>query len=344
MQSMNLKTLSRKLGLSQTTVSRALNGYPEVREETRARVLEAAERYNYRPNSRAKGLATGRSMSIGHVLPLGDQHQLVNPIFGDFIAGAGEVYAESGFDMVLSIVEPENELEAYRDLAAKRAVDGVIIHGPRQGDRRPDLLDNLGLPFVVHGRFPDHDSPYAWMDINNRRAFHRATEFLLDLGHERIAFINGVDDFDFARRRKAGYEQALIERGVLVDPDIQATGELSGRVGHRAARRMLDGPCPPTAILTSSIMAAFGVRRALDDLGLELGRDVSIVTHDDVLSYLDQGNALPLFTATRSSVRAAGHRCAEMLTGMIAEPGLPPGNDLWEAELTLGQSTGRARR
>ncbi len=87
---MNLKELAEKLGLSQTTVSRALNDYPEVNEETRARIKKAAIDNFYRPNTRAKSLATGLSMTIGHLIPVSTKHEIVNPVFADFIAGAGE--------------------------------------------------------------------------------------------------------------------------------------------------------------------------------------------------------------------------------------------------------------
>ena len=86
---MNLKQLSDHLGLSQTTVSRALNGYPEVSDATRARVEAAAKAHNYRPNTRAKSLATGQAMAIGHVIPISSKHEMVNPVFADFLAGAG---------------------------------------------------------------------------------------------------------------------------------------------------------------------------------------------------------------------------------------------------------------
>ena len=109
---MNLKQLSEHLNLSQTTVSRALNGYPEVNEDTRNRVLRAAQELNYRPNTRAKGLATGRALAIGHVIPVSNQHEMVNPVFGDFIAGAGESYAKAGYDMVLSLVADQDEARA----------------------------------------------------------------------------------------------------------------------------------------------------------------------------------------------------------------------------------------
>ena len=86
---MNLKELSLKLGLSPTTVSRALNGYPEVNEATRERVIAAARRHNYRPNARAIRLATGRAMAVGHVLPLNLRNEMMNPVFSDFTAGRG---------------------------------------------------------------------------------------------------------------------------------------------------------------------------------------------------------------------------------------------------------------
>ncbi len=339
---MNLKELAASLGLSQTTVSRALNDYPEVSEATRQRVKEAARRNNYRPNTRAKSLATGRTMAIGHVIPVSTRHEIVNPIFGDFIAGAGEVYARNNHDMLLSVVADRDEEQAYRDLAAKGSVDGAIVHGPRPEDPRIALLSRLGLPFVVHGRAGVGDGSYSWVDVNNRRAFHRATEFLLDLGHRRIALINGQEAMDFARRRREGYETALAERGLRADPALMRSDEMTEFYGYRSARQMLEGPQPPTAFLVSSMITAIGVRRALGDMGLRLGRDVSVVIHDDELSYLKNGEDIPIFTATRSSVKQAGRICAEILLDIIRTPGQPPRHVLLEAELTVGESTGPA--
>ena len=94
-----LKELATTLGLSPTTVSRALNGYPEVNTKTRERVMSAARAANYHPNTRAKSLATGQSRTIGHVIPVSTSHEIVNPVFADFIAGAGETYSNAGYDM-----------------------------------------------------------------------------------------------------------------------------------------------------------------------------------------------------------------------------------------------------
>ncbi|HCY98558.1 MAG: LacI family transcriptional regulator [Rhodobacterales bacterium RIFCSPHIGHO2_02_FULL_62_130] len=341
---MNLKELSQKLGLSPTTVSRALNGYPEVNEATRERIVAAAKRHNYRPNARAIRLATGRAMAVGHIFPVATKNEIVNPIFADFIAGAGEVYSQNGYDMLLSVVADDAEQATYRDLKSRGAVDGVIIHAVRTfDDRIPALLD-MGLPFVSHGRATGIEQPYSWVDVNNRRAFLRATEFLLDLGHTRIALVNGVENMDFAIRRRTGYLDALAARGVGADPAIMATDEMTELSGYRAASRMLDAPNPPTAFLAASMLSGMGVRRAIEGRGLKMGRDVSVIIFDDELSYLRNGEGLPIFTATRSSVRDAGRIAAQMLLDLIADPENTVQQRLLEADLIIGQSTGPAPR
>lgn len=336
---MNLKELSDILGLSQTTVSRALNGYPEVSEKTRIRVQTAATTHGYAANTKAKSLATGRSMAIGHVIPLSQNHEMVNPVFSDFIAGAGEIYSENGYDMLLSVVKDVDEAQSYRNFATKRSVDGVIVHGPRANDPRVKLLRELGLPFVVHGRMPDDTDGYSWVDMNNGSSFERATGLLLDLGHRNIALLNGVEVMDFAIRRRSGYEAALRARGVTPNPALIAAGDMTEHYGYQNALEMLRSDTPPTAFLTSSYLIAIGVRRAISEMGLSMGRDVSVVTHDDDLSYLRNGGAIPLFTASRSSVRDAGKRCAEVLINHIKSGDKTPHQELWEAELMLGEST-----
>ncbi len=342
---MNLKQLSASLGLSQTTVSRALNGYPEVREETRLRVQAAAHAANYSPNTRARRLATGRAMAIGHVMPLTGREELVNPIFADFIAGAGEVYAREGYDLLLRMVPADGSEAAYRQMASNASVDGVMVQAPTLDDGRIALLQELGVPFMVHGRTA-HPERYSWMDLANIRAFRRATDLLLDLGHRRIALLNGQETLDFARRRRTGFEEALAARGVAANPFWMRSEVMTEQYGYRAAGEMLDSSTPPTAFLVSSIIPAIGVRRAVGERGLRTGRDVSIICHDDVLSYMDNEGVTapegPAFTATRSSIRAAGRRCAEILLTLIDNPSHPPIQDLWETDLLLGRSTGPA--
>ncbi|MEO0658374.1 MAG: substrate-binding domain-containing protein [Pseudomonadota bacterium] len=340
---MNLRELAQLLNLSQTTVSRALNDYPEVSEATRKKVKDAARRYDYRPNARAQQLATGRSMAIGHVIPSSSQHEMVNVVFSDFVAGASEVYAQHGYDMVVSMVADQDEVQTYRDIAQRQKVDGIIVHGPIQNDPRIPLLNELGIPFLVHGRSTGVESAYSWLDVNNRRAVERATSYLLDLGHRRIGLVNGFEHMDFAARRRAGYLSALAAKGVPADPDLMTSGEMTEPNGYEAACTMLDLDEPVTAFVSSSIVPTLGIRRALEDRGLKIGSDVSVVCYDDAISALPNGDpGAPTYTATRSSVRDAGRRCAEILIERIGNPTLPHVQELWEADLVLGGSTGIA--
>ncbi len=335
---MNLKQLSDVLGLSPTTVSRALNGYPEVNAKTRSRVLDAARRHGYVPNSMARRLATGRAYAIGHIVPLG-VHDMINPIFADFIAGAGETYAHRGYKMMISVAEPEEEEARYRALAADQSVDGVIVHGPGGNDPRIQLLNRLGLPFLVHGRC-ETDWPYSWLDVNNTRAFEMATEHLIGLGHKRIALLNGLGHMDFAARRRTGYETALRAHGLPINPDMIFHADMTEPYGYQVAKALLASSPPPTAILVSSFITAIGVSRAIAEAGLEMGRDVSVVTHDDETAFLPNHGDTPMFTATTSSVRQAGKRCAELLIGMVEGTITENVHELWEVEMTEGASTG----
>ncbi|HBZ43315.1 MAG TPA: LacI family transcriptional regulator [Maritimibacter sp.] len=341
---MTLKELAEHLGLSPTTVSRALNGFPEVSEATRKKVQAAADTYGYRPNYRARSLATGRAMAIGHVIPMASEHEMMNPVFTDFIAGAGEVYAKNGYDMLISIVPDQHQEQAYQDFKSKGSVDGIIVHAPRAGDRRIHMLNEVGIPFVVHGRASDAHEPYNWVDMDNKRAFHRATDFLLDLGHRRIALINGLEDMDFAIRRRAGVKEALEGRGITPDESLFFSNEMTEFNGYETGRRLLAIQDPPTAFLVSSIIPAIGLRRAIREAGLDVGRDVSIIIHDDDLSYLSNasGGQEPQFTATKSSVRDAGRKAATMLLDIIESGDTAPRTALMEANLILGRSTGPA--
>ena len=339
---MNLKELAHKLGLSPTTVSRALNGYPEVNETTRERVIAGAKRHSYRPNARAIRLATGRAMAVGHVIPVMTRNEIMNPIFADFIAGAAETYSRNGYDMMLSVVADAAEEAAYRELMSRGTVDGVIVHSPKTNDPRIRVLKEIGLPFVVHGRATGVELDYSWVDVNNRRAFQRATGFLLDLGHKRIALVNGPEHMDFAFRRRTGYLDALAARGVSADPALTTTGEMTEISGFRAASEILNLAGPATAFLAASMLSGMGVRRAIEGRGLRMGRDVSVIIFDDDLSYLRNGDDVPIFTATRSSVREAGRLSAQMLLDIIGQTDPAPQHHLLEAELIIGQSTGPA--
>lgn len=316
----NLKQLSQKLGLSQTTVSRALNGYPEVSEKTRQRVMDAARDHDYQPNSNAWRLATGQAKTIGHVVPLAS-HEMINPHFNDFIAGASKIYNQHGYDMLISVVEVEKEADTYRALKRDGRVDGVIVHGPLENDSRIGLLQELGLPFVVHGRTLDESHTYNWVDVNNRRAFFALTEKLIVFGHKQIALINGFENMVFAINRRQGFEEALRANGLAINPFHMISHEMTEPQGYSGMKHLLDMETSPTAVICSSMLSALGALRALNERGMKPGQDVSLACFDDCLSFLGVGEDRIGIAAMRSSIADAGGHCAKMLIDAIANGG-----------------------
>jgi len=334
---MNLKELAGNLGLSQTTVSRALNGYPEVNESTRRRVAEAAARLGYRPNASARRLATGRAGAVGIVYSTNEGY---GPHTSEFLGGLGARLAQDEIDILVSTVESfDDELATYRRAIASKKVDAIVVHSPRPNDPRAILLAELDFPFIVHGR-PDTQAPSAWLDIDNVAATSRATEQLIQLGHRDIALLNGPKGLTFAIDREAGYLQALAAKGLSPNPAMIANGLFTDETGFRLAQSMLERKPRPTAFLAGSMMTALGVFRAIRSAGLTLGKDVSMIAHDDVFPYLNADTMVPKMSTTRSSIRAAGTRVAELLSQMLAGKPAADIHELWPVELVLRESTG----
>ncbi|QFY59100.1 LacI family transcriptional regulator [Rhizobium grahamii] len=338
---MNLKQLSELLGLSQTTVSRALNGYPEVNEATRERVLRAVKETGYRPNKAAQRLATGKAGSIGLVMPTapGDYSDVH---FGEFLTGLGEEAVRHDFHFVIMPADANDEMGALRRLAISGNVDALFVAYMRGHDPRVPLLKSLSVPFLVHGRSFGSEPDYPYLDIDNEGAFYDATKLLLQLGHTRFALMNGPEPLDFAIRRKKGVIAALAERGLELPEECISHTPMTDEPGQAAMERFLQLPERPTAVLCSSTVLALGAIRAVTQAGLKLGEDISLIAHDDVLPHLKPENFSVPLTTTRSPLRAAGVRIAQRLIGTIKQEGPFPEQELWKTELIVRASTGAA--
>lgn len=313
-----LRELASHLGLSPATVSRALNGFPEVGEKTRLRVLEASERLRYKANSSAKRLATGKSGMVGMIFR-SSRNLLVDPHFVDFLAGLSTGLADRELDLIIHTAPQRDLLAHYERFASSGSVDGMIVSAPEIEDVRISTLIARGFPFVVHGRTGEA-VPYAYFDIDNDAAFAAATSLLVELGHRRIALLNGEANLAFVVQRERAVRRIAADRGIhiperfvnhdLMSEDqafLHATEMLSGRLG-----------APPTAFLCSSTLQALGVIRAAGAVGLAIGRELSIIAHDDVLPHLRPENFNPPLTVTRSPIRMAGAALAEMMGARIA--------------------------
>ena len=255
------------------------------------------------------------------------------------MSGVGERLAQEEIDILVAPIDADDEVPVHRRLAASKRVDAVVLSAPTPDDPRIKLLTDLGMPFILNGR-ADVATPHAWLDIDNEGAFRRATSHLLDLGHRRIAMINGPAEQTFAIHRERGYRDALRERGVTPDPRLIASGRFTDEIGFRNAQAMLEQDPRPTAILAGSMMTALGVFRAIRTAGLELGKDVSMIAHDDVFPYLNADNMVPSMSTTRSSIRAAGFRVGELVLQMLAGKSIETIHELWPVELVLRESSG----
>ena len=340
----NLKQLSALLELSQTTVSRALNGYPEVSEHTRLKVIEAARRYGYKPNSNARKLATGRAGSIGYVLPVGRNIDL-DPHFVEFLSGLGEHALLREVDLSLTPAPLERESEAYRRIAASRSVDGVYLSSMRNDEKRISLVRDLKIPFLAHGRALKPAEGYAFVDIDNEGAFHDAARLLMQLGHRRLAFLNGDTDFSFAVHRLDGVHRAMKARGLPIDSLQHHSAAMNEENGYRIAMTLFRDADPisrPTGILSASMFTTLGIVRAFNQLGLRMPDDVSIITHDDVFPFLKPESFTVPLTTTRSSIRAAGARICERLVDIILGVETEPVQEVWPVDLVVRATTGPA--
>lgn len=341
-QRVDLKTLAEELGLSQSTISRALSGHHSIPDTTRRRVTAAAERMGYRPNARARGLAMGRTEAIGLVFPL-ERLQLAQTNFVDVLTGISDVVTRRNYSLLLTPFS-DNEQDVLRKLATSRTVDGIIITRPLVDDPRIPLLHDLGIPFVVHGR-SDVELPYSYVDVDNTAVFEKLGKLLLDYGHERIAVFNSFLRFRYANARREGYYRALASRGKTPCPDMMFETPMTEQAGYDLATALLSSDNSPTAFLCGSVFLAQGVYRAAAERNLRVGRDISVVCHDDGLRGIRPADFDPPLTSTFRSVREAGEHLAEILIDLVeASEDKEPIREVAEVDLILRSSVGHSRK
>ncbi|WP_221931670.1 LacI family DNA-binding transcriptional regulator [Palleronia caenipelagi] len=287
-----LKDLSRHLKLSVTQVSRALNDHDDVSQATKERVQKAAKLLNYRVNMSAKRLVTGRSGIVGLVVEQ-DGDVLEPQLFTQVIWGLSHAFSERGRQFILHATGAGGDvLREYESLIDSAGIDGFVITEPTLNDRRIAYLINRKVPFVVHGRVPDH-TDYAFYDIDNFAVGHDLTRYLIDRGHQRIAFLNGPANRTYVEARREGYVAALTGAGLALDQTLHITGDMAATAGLVSCIRLFDKDnVSPTAIVCSNITLAEGAYAGLKALGLAVPDDVSVVAHDDLLP----GHAATSFT------------------------------------------------
>jgi LacI family transcriptional regulator len=333
-----LKKIAAELCLSPATVSRALNGFPEVNVGTRARVAEAALRLKYRPNQVAQKLVTGRSGMIGMVLRSAADAAM-DPSFFQVMTGLSQRLADHDVDLVFHAVPGGDEVAPYRRLVAKNLLDGFILNAPKLNDPRIAFLREEGIPLVVHGR--SEDAPdYAYYDIDNLGLAFDSARLLLDLGHRRIALLNGQPGFAYAEARRRGFLLAMGERMLRVPERFIQQDQPTEDYGYRAALACLSDPEPPTAFVASNTFVAAGILAAVADKGLTVGDDVSIIGHDDAVPRPRGLDTLPALTVTRSPLVQACTPLADKIHALLAGTPSAELQTIARTELIIRATTG----
>ena len=337
--SIDLKQLSARLGLSQTTVSRALNGYTDVSAKTRERVAQMAQELGYQPNSAARRLARGQADAVGIVYPL-EAGDLGDPNFLFVVEGMSERLEAEDMDLLIASARSHAELRTYDRLLRGGRVDGVIVARTQVEDARIDYLRTAGFPFVAYGRTGRCDD-FSWFDFDNEAGGAMAVRELVRLGHRDIACVLAPQHLNFAAQRRAGFLRALSEAGLPVRAEAVIETGLSRRAGYEAAQCLLALSPRPTAIFVDDNLCGIGVVRALLDQRVEIGRDISVIVYDgvppDTLLVGQSVDAIEQPTA-----HEAGRTLADMLLRVIRQPDAPPQQVLRQPVFAPGSSVGPA--
>lgn len=321
--------VARDLGVTKSTVSRALNGYTDISEATRLKVARAAERLGYRPLAHAQAIRTGRVRSLGLVLQI-DNEDSARPFLADFIAGLTQAASAENWSVTIATAPTETEVSTTLSrLVDERKADGFILPRTLLDDARVDTLRALDVPFVMFGR-TSNPRDCAWYDIKGEDAMQHATARLAALGHSRIAHVPGGPAYTYSRLRTEGYKRGLAQAGLPFDPDLIGAPATTRRAGFETTKELLSLPNPPTAIVFAIDRAALGAYRTADACGLKIGRDLSVISYDGIPegAYADPG-----LTTFAVDSRLAGERLAQILIARIR--GVAPENLRELAQATL---------
>lgn len=330
---LTLEDIAKQAGVSRATVSRVINSDANVKEQTRALVMEVIQKSNFQPNIAARSLAAGRTNVIGLVIPAGVSAIFTDPYFPLLIQGVTSACNARDYSVMLWLAEPEYERRMMRQILHSGLLDGVLVSSMLMEDPIVQALHDSKKPFILIGRHPTLDVNY--LDVDNFNGGREATLHLLRLGHKRIATITGPQDMIAGYDRFQGYRRALKERGVAFQPELVPEGDFSEAGGYTAMRRLL--PHHPTAIFVASDMMAEGAMRALREAGLRVPQDVAIVGYDDMPN---ASRLAPSLTTVRQPTNRMGSLAIDTLIDIIQNPSSNKRHIVLPVELVIRESCG----
>lgn len=330
---MSIKQLAEYLGLSKSTVSRAINGYADVNPDTRKKVLEAAKEMGYKANPTAKRLASGKSRNVGIILP-SNSRMFVSPAFSKVLAGASAFLSKYEYQLIVTTIsDRQDEKQFYSDLISSGLVDGLFIVRTRQNDQRLVMLEEQNFPYVCHG-YVEWFSSDLFIDVDNKQAFYQLTKRQIELGHQRIAFLDAPIELTLSQSRKQGYIQAMDEAGLPVDSRWLLNGELDENSAMIMTKEVMSLAQRPTSILCADDTMALGTISACEELGYKPGVDIAIAGYGD---YELSRYTKPSITSLKYDTHGVGEEIAKLMLNKLENKQFEIQN-WYEAEIVARQS------
>ena len=326
-----IRDVAKHAGVGVGTVSRVLNDSDSVRESTRIKVQAAISELNFSPSTIARSLSSGKTMTIGVIVPFFTNASVVRRL-----QGIVSVLGSSAYDLILFDVEDaENRDVLLNNIVQRKMVDGLLILSLRPTDNDMARFLQADVPAViVDAKHPDLSSIF----VDNVQGGKLATQHLIDLGHEKIGFICDYPDNPFnlspVHDRRQGFKEALQEAGIPFHPEYYREGGLSSQDAHHLACELLSLSDPPTAIFAYSDTQAVGVLEAARDLGLQVPEDLSVIGYDDI----EAARFLQL-TTIRQSLFDSGVKGAQLLLEEMDDPIQKPQELVLPTELIIRGST-----
>ncbi|MBM7048384.1 LacI family DNA-binding transcriptional regulator [Rhizobium lusitanum] len=328
----NLRRLADELGLSMTTVSRALRDRSDVHPDTIRRVKAAADAAGYVPNLHGRALRTGLTRNLTAILPMETRDYLSDIIKLPLIEGMTLAARELGYSLTIFSTTPEESPQENLDTVLHSgAADGVVITRMLAEDPRIPFLLKRRVPFIAFGR-SNIDRDFAYIDIDNERIACEATSLLIERGRHRIALQLLTREDQHSAMRLAGYRAAIEDHGLTLDPDLIGHEDFTMGASEMWIERLLDSADPPTGLVCANELGLLGTLSALRKRGIAPGRDFSIATRDNtrIARYL----STPLVTHSVDMV-SVGRALVEGLVRQIEHPHDPLTQEVFTGEMSV---------
>jgi LacI family transcriptional regulator len=339
MSNVTLKEVAQMAGVSIKTASRVINGSPDVAESTRLHVEQAVKALSYEPNRLARSLASGKSNTIGIIIHHSVQQTFHYPFFSELLCGISACLNQNQQDMLLRFMDSDG---SYTELYDQRRVDGLIITNAPINNPQINKLIEKRAPYIFTSRITLEGNTSHWVDSDFSTGIKQATEYLLSLGHRRIAINLGPRTLALSHLRAIGYSDALKSYDIPLHSELMVFGGLfleAERIKTCLLDNWLALPQPPTAIISSDDLSAVNTIKELTQLGCRVPEDISVVGVDDTL--LAHVMTPPL-TSIRQQAYNKGYIAANNLLQIIGTPTESPLQVELDMELMVRESTGPA--